>query len=107
MNENEVFEAINSTDLIVNTTENQSIFQIKDITDVQNILSYAQIKVSDLISSWNYVPEDIYFRLLLILGGVLLLYQLFVSGSSKIGSGFRYILMAVLVVIILIALGLI
>lgn len=107
MNEIDVTEALNETDLIVNTTANQSIFQINDITDVQNILSFAQSKVSDLIISWNYIPEDIYFRLLLIVTSVLVLYQLFVSGSSKIGAGFKWVLMAVLVVVILIALGII
>lgn len=104
MNENEVFEAINSTDLIVNTTENQPFFQINYIPDVNSIFAFMQDKISNLLISWNFIPEDIYLKIILIFIPVLILYQLFVSGSSKIGGAFKWVLMAVLVAIILVAL---
>jgi len=86
---------------------NPTIWQVNDISGVQKSFEEGQRITSELLVSWDMIPEAVYFRLLVVLGGVLVLYQLFVSGSSKAGSGFRYILMAVLVITILIALGII
>lgn len=88
----------------VNET-NSTIWQVNDISGVQKLFAESQRMASDLLISWNMIPEDTYFRLLVVLGGVLVLYQLFVSGSSKAGGAFKWILMSVLVVVILIALG--
>ena len=102
-----VNDSILNTDVISqNETLNQSIFQIKDITDVQNLFSIFQNLVSDMLISWNMIPEDVYFRLMFVLILVLGIYQLFVSGSSKIGGLFKWVLMSVLVIAILIALNL-
>lgn len=86
---------------------NSTIWQVSDISGVQKIFADGQRITSELLISWDMVPEAVFFRLLVILIGVLILYQLFISSSSKAGSGFRYVLMAVLVLIVLIALNLI
>lgn len=86
---------------------NQTVWDVKDIADVQNLFSEGQRITSELILSWDMIPEDIYFRLLVVVLGVLGLYQLFVSGSSKAGGLFKYVLMFVIVVVILIALNIV
>lgn len=96
--------ALNETVLDETT---KKAWDIKDITDIQFLFSECQKTTSELITSWDLMPEDIYFRLLLITIGVLVIYQVFVSGSSKAGGMFKWILMSVLVVIVLIALGII
>ena len=96
---------MNNTTEALNTT-NQTAWQVKDIGDIQGIFAWLQDLVSEMLTSWGYVPENVYFRLLMILSAVIVLYQIFVSGTSKAGGAFRYILMIVLVVIVLIALGL-
>ena len=96
--------ALNETVLDETT---KKAWDIKDITDIQFLFSECQKTTSELITSWDLMPEDIYFRLLVITFGVLVIYQLFVSGSSKAGGMFKWILMGVLVVIVLIALGII
>ena len=97
---------MNNTTEALNTT-NQTAWQVKDIGDIQGIFEFLQNMVSGLLESWGYVPENVYFRLLMILSAVIVLYQIFVSGTSKAGGAFRYILMAVLVVVILISLNII
>ena len=104
MSEIDVTEALNETDLIVNTTVNQSFFQINYIPDVNSIFAFIQDKISNLLISWNYVPEDIYLKMLMILIPALVLYQLFILGSSKVGGAFKWVLMAMLVAIILVGL---
>lgn len=94
--------ALNETNQTVET-----VFQIKDITDVQFLFSEAQRITSELLISWGFVPENIYFRILIILFGVIGLYQLFVTFSSKTGGIFRYVLMVVLLLVVIIALGII
>lgn len=101
---------MNNTTAANETALNETVkeaWDIKDITDIQFLFSEGQRITSELITSWNLTPEDIYFRLLIITFGVLVIYQLFVSGSSKAGGLFKWILMSVLVVIVLIALGII
>jgi hypothetical protein len=90
----------------VNET-NQTIWDVKDIADVQNLFSNTQELVSNLLISWDMIPEDVYFRLFVVVLGVLGLYQLFVTSSSKAGGLFRYVLMLVVVIVILIALNII
>lgn len=97
---------MNNTTEALNAT-NQTAWQIKDIGDIQGIFAFLQNIVSGMLESWGYMPENIYFKLLIVIGGVLLLYQLFVSGSSKAGNLFKWVLMAFLVVVILIALNII
>lgn len=91
----------------LNNATNQSLWEIKDITDIQSLFTKGQDIVSDLLLSWDMLPEDVYFRLLIVLLGALVLYQLFVSGSSKAGGGFKYVLMTILVIVVLIALNII
>lgn len=101
---------MNNTTTANETALNETVkeaWDIKNITDIQFLFSEGQRITSDLITSWNLTPEDIYFRLLIITFGVLVIYQLFVSGSSKAGGLFKWILMSGLVVIVLIALGII
>ena len=89
---------------IINETDSK-IWHVTDITDVQKLFYEGQKIASELLISWDMIPEDTYFRLLVVVVSVLGLYQLFVSGSSKAGGAFKWILMAVVVVVILIALG--
>lgn len=86
---------------------NQTVWDVKDIADVQNLFSEGQRITSELISSWDMIPEDVYFRLFVVVFGVLGLYQLFVTSSSKAGGLFKYVLMLVIVVVILIALNIV
>lgn len=89
-----------------NETNTSAIWQVpEDISGVQKIFEEAQRISSELLVSWEMIPEDVYFRMLIILAGVVLIYQLFVTGTSKTGGAFRYILMLVIVFAVLVALG--
>ena len=101
---NNTTAALNETALDETT---KKAWDIKDITDIQSLFSEGQRITSELITSWDLTPEDVYFRLLVVAVVVLVIYQLFVSGSSKAGGLFKWILMSLLVVIVLIALGII
>lgn len=95
--------------MINNTTAfnetNSTIWQVNDISGVQKLFADGQKIVSDLLISWDMDPASVYFRMLVILMGVIIIYQVFITGTSKTGGAFRYILMLVIVFAVLVALG--
>lgn len=86
---------------------NSTIWQVNDISGIQKLFAEGEMVVSDLLISWDMNPSSVYFRLLVIVLSVLVLYQLFITGTSRTGGLFRYVLMLVLVIAILIALKII
>lgn len=100
----------NNTSIIDNTTGNGTFwkpFDVKNLPDVGKLFEDGNNLVSNLLISWNFEPADVYFRVLVMLLGVVILYQIFVSGSSRMGSMFRWVLTVFVVLIILVALGVI
>ena len=85
---------------------NSTMWQVpEDISGVQKIFAEAQRISSELLVSWDMVPEDFYFRMLITLMGVIAVCFLIIKGSNIMSGALKWVLLAVLVVIILIALG--
>ena len=86
---------------------NGTAWNISDITDVQGLFAKGQETMSNFLISWNMVPEDFYFRMLVTLVGVIAICWLIIKGSNLMSGALKWVLLAVLVVIVLIALGII
>lgn len=92
--------------VIANTTNQTAMWEIKDITDLQFLFAEGQRITSELLISWDMIPEDIYFRVSVILLCVVVACFLLIKGGNLINKSLQTILLAALVIFILIALGL-
>lgn len=101
---------MNNTTELTNQTGNGTFwkpFDVENLPDVGKLFEDGNNLVSEILTSWGFEPVDVYFRVLVMLIGVVALYQIFVSGSSRMGSMFRWVLTIFVVLVILVALGVI
>lgn len=80
---------------------NVSAWKDLNIETGMNLFSSMQEKVSNFLISWDLNPEGTYFFLMIIIGITALLFQMFVSASSKAGGGFNKIWFLLVTVFIL------
>lgn len=84
---------MNNTTTMNETTANSTTSweSIKDLSIVQETISSIQLKFSELLVSWDFGPEEVYFRIILLLLIVVVGCIAIIKGSTLMGRGIKVI----------------
>ena len=78
-----------------------------ELPDMDGKLDSLILTVQETLVSWGYDPFKIVFIACIVLGSLLLIYHLFVKGTSKASDIFKPILYLAALVLLLVLLGVI
>lgn len=88
---------MNNTTAMNETTANSTMSweNIKDLSIFQETLSSIQSKFSELLISWDFGPEDVYFKMVLLLLIVVIGCVVIIKGSNLMSRGIKIIFVIV------------
>lgn len=76
---------------------------IEKIPSLSEMLANAQKDMSELLTSWNMMPETTYFQILVGAIILILFYQSYIWITSKTGGGFKWLVFLIIAIIIVVA----